>query len=921
MKVPFNPVGRTRLSSQPLAYLDAPTSNAGQSISAGLTALAAGVRRYEERQEQQTRFTALSDFSEFETQVSKELTDLKRDQAVDVANFPDQAAAVFRNAQNRFVAERIPPELQAEFRYRTDQVKQRVIGDALDFQYKSQDAYFTTETAKQYDKARLALSDSQDPDKDLEVWQGRMAEFLLTADLPEQKKAELAREMNIGLQAVVYKRQFRDDALRDAKGGGPGRTQVASNIRQVISNAAQKYGVDADTLTTIAWLESRGNPNAENPNSSAGGLFQQTNGNAKQYGVANRFDAAQSAEGAAKFLRDNIAYLSGKLGRAPTVGELYLAHQQGPAGAAKLLSNPSARAVDVVGAEAVRLNGGNASMTAGEFANLWIKKAEHAAGAGIDTDARFAAIPYDQRVALQNDAAKEAQGILNAEAQAAKDAYDARFNTLMNGVQDGTAGMADINAAYNNGKGWLSDYDDRMKAVNAWEKKNEDAITLANAQAKLASNGAVWDPTSTDDKKFQNLLFGRGGAAALAAHDMSYVGKLAAMAARTKDIPTDAVGMLTGMSRATDIGRAMFAYNALAMLQDYAPEAYESRVDDKLASRVDYWRARKDTMPEEELMQMLRGGMTAPERQQRTVLRKEGEEFLRQKVAGVPNEQDLVADFLDDFNSVFTSNAGIYNVPWAARGLNRDFHTAFIDAYENLGNVEDATEAAKAKLRRTWGVTEIGGQKTLMKYPPEAVGYPQFAESHDWIDAETRKELGLKDDDVFQLISDEQSDREFDAWKGNPGAPSVSYMVAVKGPDGWALRQREQDTPVLPEGKRLVPYRIRFEMPEELKAQQELEFRKQDLERRLFEERRLMEEELNQRKGAGPGGIFPSEDLLRQREERMQGIQEELDTIDPSTAPVGSGGIVNPRSGKRRVIGFGEGRVVGSGRPLIKFGD
>ena len=38
------------------------------------------------------------------------------------------------------------------------------------------------------------------------------------------------------------------------------------------------------------------------------------------------------------------------------------------------MSNPTAKAVDIVGAEAVRLNGGNADMTAGEFANLWLDK-------------------------------------------------------------------------------------------------------------------------------------------------------------------------------------------------------------------------------------------------------------------------------------------------------------------------------------------------------------------------------------------------------------------------------------------------------------------------------------------------------------------------------------------------------------------
>lgn len=150
------------------------------------------------------------------------------------------------------------------------------------------------------------------------------------------------------------------------------------DVRQIIAQAANRYGVDPNAMTAIAHIESRLNPAAQNPRSSAGGLFQQIDSNARQYGVTDRFDPVQSAEGAARFARENTVTLRRVLGREPTAGELYLAHQQGPGGATRLLRDPNARAVDVVGAAAVRLNGGNDSMTAGEFANLWINKANNA---------------------------------------------------------------------------------------------------------------------------------------------------------------------------------------------------------------------------------------------------------------------------------------------------------------------------------------------------------------------------------------------------------------------------------------------------------------------------------------------------------------------------------------------------------------
>lgn len=157
-----------------------------------------------------------------------------------------------------------------------------------------------------------------------------------------------------------------DAAGQPIKASGP--------ITDIIRQISAQEGVDPDTMLAIANIESGLNPNAKNPNSSAEGLFQQLDSNAKQYGVTNKRDAAQSTRGAAKFLKDNKAYLTQVLGRAPTPGELYLAHQQGGGGASKLLSNPNRRASDVVGIEEVRLNGGNASMTAGEFASLWTRK-------------------------------------------------------------------------------------------------------------------------------------------------------------------------------------------------------------------------------------------------------------------------------------------------------------------------------------------------------------------------------------------------------------------------------------------------------------------------------------------------------------------------------------------------------------------
>lgn len=195
------------------------------------------------------------------------------------------------------------------------------------------------------------------------------------AGVVADRKAE-AQGRRAGQQAALDGRPQGD--LPPIGGNGKARgASFSGPLNQAIETAASKHGVDAATLKTIAQIESGGNPRAKNPRSSAGGPFQFIDSTAKAMGLADRFDIDQSSDAAARLMKNNAGHLRKVLGRDPTPGELYLAHQQGAGGAARLLANPDAKASSIVGADAVRLNGGKAGMSAGQFASLWINKAEN----------------------------------------------------------------------------------------------------------------------------------------------------------------------------------------------------------------------------------------------------------------------------------------------------------------------------------------------------------------------------------------------------------------------------------------------------------------------------------------------------------------------------------------------------------------
>jgi hypothetical protein len=157
---------------------------------------------------------------------------------------------------------------------------------------------------------------------------------------------------------------------------GSGATKVVNAPEQfapLFAEKEAKFGLPSGYLARTAQIESNFNPNAKNPNSSATGLFQFINSTARQYGLDNPRDPVAATAAAARLAADNKAHLQRALGREPTAGELYLAHQQGAGGAAKLLTNPNASASSVVGDAAARLNRG-AGMTASAFANQWTSK-------------------------------------------------------------------------------------------------------------------------------------------------------------------------------------------------------------------------------------------------------------------------------------------------------------------------------------------------------------------------------------------------------------------------------------------------------------------------------------------------------------------------------------------------------------------
>lgn len=155
------------------------------------------------------------------------------------------------------------------------------------------------------------------------------AELLLQTYRDNQKKgfAGVTVEQDKIIKGIVSQESALDNLVNKDKE----RTKELQKQQKVLSvnakvqaNAAKygfagiesKYNLPAGTLSALHMIESRGNAKAYNKSTGATGGFQFLEGTAKQYGVKDRTDLAQSAEGAGKYMSYLLKLFKGDLEKA-----------------------------------------------------------------------------------------------------------------------------------------------------------------------------------------------------------------------------------------------------------------------------------------------------------------------------------------------------------------------------------------------------------------------------------------------------------------------------------------------------------------------------------------------------------------------------------------------------------------------------
>lgn len=747
------------LTNTPLPYVNVNGPNL-QPIAQGLANAGEAFARVQLEQKQKTdtmqRYQALSSLTDFET-TSK----LRFQDEVDRAP-PEDTGLAQRLIDNQIKYEQefirtLPPELQPEFQLRAHSIRGGLALSAHDTQDKRNTLFYEEDIKKGQNEALLQLNSNPDAleQKKLELDARIEASGLSRAqkDYAKQNNARI-------LETASYGATLKRDKLQTA--------QYTNDLTTSAVQAARTLGISPVDLLTVISFETGGTFNAGirgGKNNAHVGLIQFDAENQRKYGIYPGMPVGEQMTAVVRYLQDR-GFKPGM-----SIYDLYSTINAGRPG----MYNASDAA-----------NGGTPGTVRDKVDT---QMADHRAKAeallggkfevpsDIDTNPRFANVLYEDRIAMQNDAATAVNKELAAQAAERKLQHDIQYNELLNGLNDNRYGASDIEKARE--EGWLTDYDEINKAQSIVEQQSKNAENLATFMTRIV-RGDTLNPNDEANKKSMGELFKLdGGEAKIQAMDERYIeDNLGPLMRSTGMVPKDAVDLLGTMTTSSDGRRMIYAYKALNMLEEMNPDAYAVQVPEAIRAKADVYEVLKTYMTEPELLDRLRKNADPQQARAQAEMRE-----LRKK------ELDSTSNKNINFQSVLES-FGADQAEVGVRGMvmEDEWRTILLDYASQGLTLEDANKQAIKRISAKWGNDTIDGKTVLMRNPPSKL-YPYM--SNEEINRQLRGELGLTEDEQVQLVSDNRT--EADVAAGRP----ASYIPMVYRDGVWTPVYR---TPIPPSG-------------------------------------------------------------------------------------------------------------------------
>ena len=741
--------------------LGAGLASALQGLGSNLQALG---ERTAQLNDKTDRFNAIKNYNDWQTHMDEKTVEMKRDYRADGKGFADHYMAQYEKESLTFLKDQVPEHLRDEWRAKMSEDRQAMAAKALSFQYEASDKWFKVNINDAYQKAQATVA--QTP-ATIDAELARVSQLVDASDLSEDDKALLKHNIDIGLNGIKYKQDVKDHKtlpvgeITDDEAGAAAilRKEEGLVLKPIWDVNHTRIGYSSDTIT------------------QADGTIRRTTKN----DVVTKEDAERDL---ARRVRSYKNDWIGEVG-AETWNAL-------PAKArAALISvtyNYGFDKKDLSGVIAA-VKGGNTEEVAREVGQLSAnpgRRAKEAAiirGTGsIDTDPRYDKIPFDTRVQLREQAERELLHDQAQEASLRKQRDIALRNELQVGLHDGTKGLEHVKQGRE--EGWLTDYDDIIKAEKIYNDRMKGLNDAKTASERLDS-GIPFGTSKEDNDQINALVAQNDGIQKIVEGDPNHFPLFANIVNKTSRVPTEIRGILQTMVNGADWKQGIAALDTLERIRSINGDAFATSMPEQIQDKVQMYSVLKGQVEGKQLIDRINGGMNAEERQATTVLRKEGRDLLKSMVDQAAVGRTLFTEVIKGFDDSYMpweSNPAAPAYAPQHEAMYSEFSEVFIEKYAKFRDKDMAQAATIEHLKRTWGVSEIGGAKVVMRLPPGAVGYPKFNGDHDWMNKEIRKTLNLNPDARFQLFSDDNTQQEFNASRLNPDGMVRSPIYNRKTP-------------------------------------------------------------------------------------------------------------------------------------------
>lgn len=749
------------------------------------------IAQQRDRQQRLERQNFEVDFRRRQGEWARELAQAQNEAPAGAPNFTNQIEERLRQRTSDFLGTISDPEVRRDFEARTEAFLQTATTSAFTFEFEESNRAFGSEVEGLVDEAQTRLrEDPRGLDFELEQFTDLIAE----SALPEPQKEALLSQVATSLISTQYQReielaQAELSPIAQPTGADVVAPGLPATVRGLLNTIS---GVEAPSYNTLVgggnntFRGFKDHPRIFVPeaNSTAAGRYQFI---ASTWDFVVRNMRAEGYEfGPEEFSpvnQDRAAwwYARYRFNQAARTGNFPPEFRDFDA----IMASGDREGLKVVRRALAGIGDNTAwkglqNLSDDSFANqvLGVNGARRGPTGTSRTpdlwsDPRYAALSFEDRLALDQGGAEAMQKAREARAAAAREQVDQTYAQLLRQIGERQEGsLAAVEAALAADINFTPSQREKLRDDTA--QFREDRDLRVETDRRIAAGETL---TTADAPALDARYRSSGITAGIRSMDQEAAAVLLNDFSAHEVAAPEVVDLLLQQTRSSNPQAQLFGLQTLSALYDASPRAFMAGAPEEAVKEAAFFStvSRYSASPNEVLDRF-------------ATARAPGGATVRAQLRAAATE--ALEDFSADDTFAKVTSVWQRNLPEFLTGrispelpaqaadnilFQEDYRTLFTEAMVRFGGDESAAhEYAGQLMTYSWMVDPLGGN--LMKFSPLAPGanVPAVGGSREWIDEVVREQLKLPADADINLISSPATERAFIA-----GEPPV-YNVLVQ---------------------------------------------------------------------------------------------------------------------------------------------